>query len=172
VASLIDNLTEILNSEELEYRQLLELSNDKTQIIVKGDLDALTQLTEKEQGHVDRITALENKRTSVMTEIAKILNTDVAALKLSELISLLKKTPKEQKQLAEVHDRLKSTVHEMKILNERNEELLNAAIEMVEFNMNLLQSMRMAPETANYDKGAYGTGSTLGSVSGGFDAKQ
>ena len=172
MASLIEDLTEILNNEDAEYRQLLELSTDKTEIIVKGDLDALTQLTEKEQGHVDRIQALEQKRISVMTEIAKILNTDVAALKLSELISLLKKSPKEQKALAEIHDRLHNTVREMKIVNERNEDLLNSAIEMVEFNMNLLQSMRMAPETANYDKGAYSAGSTLGSVSGGFDAKQ
>ncbi len=172
MASLIDNLIEILDKEDQEYRQLLELSTSKTQIIVTGDLDALNSLTDKEQGHVDRISALESRRESAMAEIAKILNTDVAALKLSELISLLKKTPREQKQLAEIHDRLHNTLTEMKIVNERNEELLNTAIEMVEFNMNLIQSMRTAPETANYNKGAYSTGSVLGAAAGSFDAKQ
>jgi len=172
VASLIDNLIDILDKEDNEYRQLLELSTSKTQIIVKGDLDALNKLTDKEQEHVDRISALEVKRESAMAEIAKILNTDVDALKLSELISLLKKTPKEQKRLAEIHDRLHDTLYEMKLVNERNEELLNTAIEMVEFNMNLLQAMRMAPETANYNKGAYSTGSVLGTAAGSFDAKQ
>ncbi|MCR5279786.1 MAG: flagellar protein FlgN [Lachnospiraceae bacterium] len=172
MASLIGNLIEILDSEDKEYRQLLELSTSKTQIIVKGDLDALTQLTEKEQGHVDRISALEVRRQSAMTEIAKILNTDVDALKLSELISLLQKTPKEQKQLAEIHDRLHKTLYEMKIVNERNEDLLNTAIEMVNFNMTLIQSMRTAPETANYNRGAYSAGTVLGTATGSFDAKQ
>ena len=38
--------------------------------------------------------------------------------------------------------------------------------------MNLVQSMRAAPETANYTKSAYSSGDVMGTVSGGFDAKQ
>lgn len=172
MASLIDTLIETLNGENSEYRQLLELSTSKTEVIVKGDLEALEKITDEEQEHVTRITALENTRIKTMNEIAKILNTDVAALKLGELIPLLKKTPREQKELAKVHDALKVTIHEMKIVNERNEELLNSAIEMVDFNMNLIQAMRKAPETANYNRGAYSTGTSIGTGSGSFDARQ
>ena len=43
---------------------------------------------------------------------------------------------------------------------------------MVNFNMNMIQAMRKAPETANYNKGAYNTGSYLGTETGTFDAKQ
>lgn len=172
MASLIDTLTEVLNNENSEYQKLLELSNKKSEIIVKADLDALTQLTDKEQEIVTRITALETKRTKTMAQIAKVLNTDVTELKLDVLISLLKKTPREQKELAEVHDRLHTTLHEMRLINERNGELLKSALEMVDFNMNIIQSARKAPETANYNRGAYSAGMSLGSVSGGFDAKQ
>ena len=45
-------------------------------------------------------------------------------------------------------------------------------LEMVEFEMNLLQAMKAAPETANYNRGAYNTGNTMGVTPGGFDAKQ
>jgi len=172
MASLVDTLIDVLNGENSEYQKLIELASDKTEVIVKGDIDGLQHITDDEQLIVDRINALEKQRMQTMTEIAKILNTDVTELKLKVLISLLERSPKEQKALAEIHDKLRGTVYQMKLLNERNEALLNSAREMVDFNLNLIQSMRKAPETANYDKGAYNTGTLMGGVSGGFDAKQ
>ena len=38
--------------------------------------------------------------------------------------------------------------------------------------MNILQSMKAAPETANYTKGAYTSGDIMGVNAGRFDAKQ
>jgi len=172
VASLIDTLAEILNGENEEYQKLLDLSTSKTEVIVKGDLNALSFITEKEQEVVSRINTLEAGRSRTMAEIAKILNTDVAGLKLETLISLLDKKPAEQKKLATVHDKLRVTLYEMKAINERNAELLKNAIEMVDFNLNLIQAMKKAPQTANYNKGAYNTGSVLGVGGGSFDAKQ
>lgn len=172
MASLVDNLIDVLNQEDSEYQKLIELSSKKTQTIVSGNLEELQRITDDEQEVVEVINTLEKRREGTMKEIAKILNTDVTGLKLKVLISLLSKSPKEQKALSKVHDRLHNTLHEMKLVNERNEELLNSAKEMVDFNLNLIQAMRKAPETANYDRGAYNTGSLIGGVSGGFDAKQ
>ena len=172
MASLVDTLIEVLNKENDEYLKLLEFSTAKTDVIVKGDLDGLTLITDKEQERVNEINELEAKRMATMQEIAKILNTDVEGLKLSVLIGLLNKTPKEQKELAKIHSTLKNTLREMKYVNERNEELLNSAIEMVNFNLTLMQSMKQAPETANYNRGAHSTGSAIGTQFGGFDAKQ
>jgi len=172
VASLIDNLIETLNSENDEYQKLLKLSHGKTDVIVRADLDNLTRITDEEQGIVVRINSLENTREKTMKEIARILKTDVKNLKLEVLISLLNKTPREQKELALIHDKLKLTLGEMKMVNERNSALLKEAIEMVNFNMNMVQAMRKAPETANYGRSAYSTGDVLGSMSGSFDAKQ
>ena len=172
MASLIDTLTEVLNGEDKEYQKLLSLSKDKTDVIVRGDLNALSVITDKEQEVVAKIQALEHERTRTMTEIAKILNTDVSGLKLDVLIDLLKKKPKEQKALALIHDKLHVTLYEMRLLNERNDELIKSAIEMTNFNLNLLQSARKAPETANYNRGAYNAGDVLGVESGSFDAKQ
>ena len=172
MASLIDTLTEVLNGEDKEYQRLLDLSKSKTDVIVRGDLNALSVITDKEQEVVGRIQALEHQRTQTMTEIAKILNTDVSGLKLDVLIDLLKKKPKEQKALALIHDKLHVTLYEMRLLNERNDELIKSAIEMTNFNLNLLQSARKAPETANYNRGAYNAGDVLGVESGSFDAKQ
>lgn len=172
MASLIENLVEILNGEDSEYQKLIDLSNKKSEAIVHEDLDLLSKVTTEEQEIVSVITNLESQRSDAMAKIARILNTDVAGLKLDLLISLLNKSPKEQKDLSAVHDKLHNTLHEMKLVNERNEELLKNAIDMVNFNMNLIQSMKKAPETANYGRGAYNTGNTLGTDSGNFDARQ
>ena len=172
MASLIDTLVEVLNGENEEYQKLLDLSKGKTDVIVKGDLNALALITDKEQQVVNKIAALEVKRTATMDDIARILNTDVARLKLNVLIDLLNKKPNEQRALALVHDKLHATLYEMKLVNERNDQLIQSAIEMTNFNMNLIQAARKAPETANYNRGAYNTGSQIGVASGSFDAKQ
>ena len=57
-------------------------------------------------------------------------------------------------------------------INENNAELIKHALEMVDFDLNIIQAMRQAPETANYSKGGINAGAMLGGSSGGFDAKQ
>ena len=120
---------------------------------------------------VSRIANLDKTREEVTADIANVLNKDVNALKLSNLINMLEGRPEEQKALAVAHDRLQVAVRELKRVNEQNKELLNNALEMVEFEMNVLQAVKAAPETANYNRGAYSAGDTMG-VSQSFDAKQ
>ena len=121
---------------------------------------------------VSRIGNLEKKRVEVTADIANVLNRDVTILKLSNLIEMFSARPEEQKILSEIHDRLQQAVNNLKKINEQNEQLIKNALEMVEFEMNLLQATRTAPATANYNKGAYNAGDTMGVISGGFDAKQ
>ena len=172
MASLMENLIDVLNQECIEYEGLLELSQRKTPIIIKGDLEELQKITDEEQDYAGRITNLEKKRSVVYADIANVINKDVATLKLDYLIAMLENRPAERDALASVHDRLRSVVGGLQRVNEQNQELLTNALEMVEFEMNLLQAMKAAPETANYNKGAYNTGNTMGITPGGFDAKQ
>ena len=172
MASLMENLIEVLEKQSAEYEELLELSHKKTPLIVSGDLDNLQKVTDDEQIVVSRLQNLEKKRIEVTADIANVLNRDVEKLKLTNLIEMMAARPEEQAKLAESHDRLRSAVHNLQRSNEHNRELLTNALEMVEFEMNLLQASRMAPETANYNKSAYSSGDTMGVVSRGFDAKQ
>ena len=97
---------------------------------------------------------------------------DVNKLKLVDIINLLSQRPTEQKQLATAHDKLKEVVGQMTRVNEQNKELIRQSLEMVEFDLNLIQAMKSAPQTANYTRGAYNTGAVMGRSNGGFDAKQ
>ena len=101
-----------------------------------------------------------------------MLNKDVTKLKIVDLIKMLAARREEQAKLAAVFDKLQVNVRSVKRVNEQNRELIESALEMVQFNMNVLQAMNKAPETANYNKGAYNTGDMIGMNHKAFDAKQ
>ena len=172
MASLMENLVDILDKECGMYEKLLGLSSRKTTIIVKGDLKALAEITDEEQYIIGDIQGLEKKRVTVMSDIANVLNMDVNSLKLTDLIQVLEKRPTEQKNLAMQRDRLAQVADHVRRVNGQNQELLKSSIEMVQFEMNIIQAAKTAPQTANYSKAADTTGECLGYTSGGFDAKQ
>ncbi len=97
----MENLIDTLEQESVLYEELLVLSQKKTQIIVSGDIEALTKITDEEQLVVDKIGTLENKRETVTKDIADVLNRDLESMKLTNLIELLAKQPKEQKKLSD-----------------------------------------------------------------------
>ena len=172
MASLMENLISVLEEEGKVYEELLELSMKKTPIIVKGDLEGLQKITDEEQMIVAKIHRLDAKREDVTKDIANVLNKDVKKLKLADIIHMLSARPVEQNKLAAAHDRLKVVVGQMTKVNEQNRELIKSSLEMVEFDLNLLHSMKSAPQTANYTRGAYSSGTFMGRSSSGFDAKQ
>ena len=168
----MENLIEVLELQSAEYEALLGLSMKKTPVIVAGAMEELAKITDEEQNVVSKISRLEQRREEVFADIANVINKDVKTLKLSDLIEMLASRPEEQQKLARVHDKLSSAVHEVKRVNEQNRILIENALEMVEFDMNMLQAMKNAPETANYNKGAYNTGTHMGVDGSGFDARQ
>ncbi len=172
MASLMENLIEVLEKESGEYESLLELSMRKTPVIVAGSLEELAKITDEEQNVVDRINHLDVKRQEVFADVANVINKDVKVLKISDLIEMLAERPEEQKKLAIVHDKLRTVLNEVGRVNEQNRVLIQNSLEMVEFDMNMLQSMKAAPETANYNRGACNTGEHMGVRTKGFDAKQ
>jgi len=172
VASLMDDLMMTLNKEIDEYSKLLELTKKKTPIIVSGDIEQLRIITDEEQRVADTIVSYDAERAALMKDIAGVLNTDVEGLKLSVLIEVLERRPEEQQKLAGIRDRLKTVVDSVKKINDNNLDLINHSLEMIEFDLNLMKSMRQAPETNNYGRSAINNGSFLGGNVGGFDAKQ
>lgn len=171
MASLIDNLISILEKENNEYNQLLNLSLDKTSVIVKGDIEKLQLIVADEQKIIGTINKLEALREENIKDIANVLNIPEPEFKLDNLIKLLKKQPKEQEELGRVRDAFKRTMNKLVKINDNNKILLQESINMIEFELNLTRNTMLAPETANYSRQAYNT-TAQNLMSGSFDAKQ
>ena len=170
MASLMDNLVEVLEEENTQYKRLVELSKNKKEAIIKADIAELEEITGIEQDISSLLRNLDIRRDAVLKDMADVLGKDFKEMTITRLIGYLEQQPKEQERLSIIRDQILETGNEMQAWNKRNEVLLNQALEMVEFDLTLFKSMRQAPETANYNKDAYNTGDLLGSS--GFDAKQ
>jgi hypothetical protein len=149
VASLVEELVKVLENEKKLYQELIDFAKDKTQILIRGDVPALEELTNLEQLTSDKLNAQGNHQKQLLNDIAVVLGKDVEQMTVTRLVELLETQPREQK--------------EMKSLNDQNIVLIKQAIELSEFDLTLFKSMRQAPETANYDRRACNTGSLLGS---------
>ena len=170
MASLMEELLEVLGEGEAQYEALIELGGAKKDAVIRADIEQLGRITVQEQDAASMLLNLSNKRTRVLNDMATVLGKEPSDMTIAKMIGYLEKQPEEQRQLQEKQEQLLKVGTQMRTINQQNEVLLKQALEMVEFDLTLLRSMRQAPETANYNKNAYNTGELLGSS--GFDAKQ
>ena len=170
MASLIDELIDVLGKEEKEYQDLILLSREKTPVLVKGDLEKLQKITDAEQFVIGKINKLEKKRTEVVGDIALVLGRDKDTLKVTEIAELLNSQPEEQKRLLEIYDNLKDNLNKIQTVNDLNRELVNESLDFIKYNLDLFKSAYQEPVTGNYTKEASNTSTVPGA--GVFDAKQ
>jgi ABC-type transporter Mla subunit MlaD len=163
VASLVEELVKVLENEQKLYKELIVYAKNKTQILIRGDVPALEELTNKEQLTSDMLNTQGNQQKQLLNDIAVVLGKSEEKMTVTKLIALLDTQPKQRKKLVDARDAVVETANELNGLNDQNVVLIKQAIELSEFDLTLFKSMRQAPETANYDRRACNTGSLLGS---------
>lgn len=168
MASLVEELVEVLEAEEKIYQTMMMYGKQKTDILIRADVPALEKLTSQEQLAGDELVAWSNKQVQLLNDIATVLGSTREKMTVSRLIELLDSQPAVQKRLTTARDNLLTAASEMQRLNDQNVVLIQQAIELNEFDLTLFKSLRQAPETANYDRSACNTGALLGGS--GFDA--
>ncbi len=171
MASLMEELFTALDGEKEIYEQLIPISEEKTEVLIRGELKELEKVTQEEQRLIEKASALGKKREQVIANIGLVLNKEAATLDLSTLADLMAKQPEEKEKLVQLHDSLKVIMGRLVDINEKNKKLIENSLEMIEFNMNFIQSTRMSPGVNNYDRNATSKYSA-GYSSGAFDAKQ
>lgn len=171
MASLMEELIDTLTRERDIYQRLIPISERKTTILVKEDLKGLQQVTEEEQLLLDEVYALDKSREKIIANMSVVLNKDPKELDLTTLAKLMAKRPEEKQALSQLHDSLRAVMSRLVETNERNKELIEDSLEMIEFNMNYIQSTRMSPGSNNYNRNASNNYS-VDMGPGSFDAKQ
>lgn len=170
MASLVEELVNILEAEEKIYQTLIEYGERKRDVLIVADVPALEEITTLEQLKSDELISLSKRQIQTLSDIATVLGKTQEKMTVSRLIGFLGSQPKVQKQLTAARDNLIDAANRLQSLNDENIMLIQQALELNEFDLTLFKSMRQAPETANYNKSAYNTGSLLGSSD--FDTKQ
>lgn len=170
MASLMDDLTVVLEQECKLYTSLLALAEQMKDAVVAADVPKVEKISAEEEGVTNDIQALETKRVRIMGDMAAVMNIDPAVLKVSDLEKTLTNQPQLKDRVSKVSSQLKDVMARLKKANEMNQVLLKQAMDLLDFDLTLFRSMKQAPQTANYGRNAYSTGELLGQR--GFDAKQ
>ena len=170
VASLIEELINVLEETTGCYQNLLSVANNKKDVIIKGDVPSLQTLTDKEQGVAGRLLRLEKKRVEIIKDICLVTNKNPKTMTITTLISMLDKQKQEQTILKDVSGRMIETVNLCKIANDLNRSLLNESIDFINYTVNAIQSATDIPQNNAYQR----KGNLYDSGSGNnfFDAKQ
>lgn len=166
MAGLVEQLIEIIEEQNIIYEQLLDLSQQKKNVIIENNLEKLQSITDSENILVSKNNKADKKRKEIFKDISFVLNKEEDDITLSTLASLINEQ-EESKKLNELKNRAFSLLSELKEVNEENKDLIDYSLEHVEFSMNVMRNT-LSGEPCYYDS----SGQELPSYRGFFDAKQ
>jgi flagellar biosynthesis/type III secretory pathway chaperone len=124
------------------HKSLFQLALEKTEVIKKGDVEALTSLMNNEKRHITAIQAIEKERVKLIATILPQLENPT----LKECTTQFAES--EQAEIRNLQDQLLSKLSQLKDRNELNQELLEQSLLFVELNLDLL----MPNDITNYSK--------------------
>jgi hypothetical protein len=141
------------------HQSLLELSTKKTDIVIKGDMDALKQILKDEQAHIAAIGKFESERQKLTEAILPVIDKP----SISDCIDAIVGTEKDT--LSHLRAELLKTISKIKDKNELNQQMIHQSLQFVHLTMNLV-----VPQPMEFNYGPP-SGKTPGQLSGLFSSK-
>ena len=89
MASLVEELINVLTEEEKVYRTLAANGEKKRQIIIDADIPALEAITDLDQQAGDELLIMSNKQVSLLTDIANVLGKSDEKMTVTRLLAPL-----------------------------------------------------------------------------------
>ncbi|MGO1368462.1 MAG: flagellar protein FlgN [Senegalia sp. (in: firmicutes)] len=131
---LIDILIKVLNEEIDVYSELLKKLQEKTDILISGDLKALDNITKEEYSIIEKLSKFETLREKVIFNIAhkEGLKKDI---NIKEIIDILQ--GKEKERLSNSREKLIKLLDEVKNKNELNGTLIKDSLDYIDLNINV-----------------------------------
>lgn len=147
----VSNLINVMKEQLEAYKELSKLAEEKTDVLVKGNIKLLEEITDIEQNMILKLGKLEEERFHLVNQIAKIYDKNVSQVKAEFLIEILDRA--EAKTFSAMNEEFKAILPKIDEKNRRNEELIKNALEYINFSIKLLTDV--GETKANY--GADGT---------------
>lgn len=132
----IHALLQILNEELKIYNELLSLSKNKTDIIIKGKVTELDTMVKREQELIVELGNLESQREATVDKIAQQLDINPSEITMSELVNRLE--PVQAQELRKYQMNLTGILGELKELNDTNSKLIKNSLEFINFSVNIM----------------------------------
>lgn len=154
----INDLIDVLNGEMLLYKDLLDISSKKTDVIIHGKIQELDNMTKVEGSIICRLSKLEEEREKILSGYD-----DTGEITISELCKMLPED--DAKKLKKIQKEFESLLKALNDRNELNKSLLQQSIEYVNYSIGLISSNLVQ------DDGIYGDNGSIKQYSSIIDRK-
>lgn len=150
MATLIDELTGILDEQIKLYEDVLAIGKEKKNVIIKNDMETLAKMNTVESSIVNRINRLEKQRLITIKDMCDVLSIKPEDFTLKQLADTL--TVEEDKQkILDIRDKLNQIMAELATVNSINTALIESSLEYIEFSLNLYKSANQM-QSAGYEE--------------------
>lgn len=133
----MNRLYEVLDNLVNLHRALYTLAVQKKDVLIKGDIDALNQITQQEQKLIKAVNATESARVQIVQDIFHEKGLSLTEHTLLELMKTLTGV-EEKSRLKEYREELIRIVSELREANELNQQLLEQSLSFVNHTLDLL----------------------------------
>ncbi|MFH1484620.1 MAG: flagellar protein FlgN [Chloroflexota bacterium] len=127
--SHVDRLLGILRQEDKLYKQLLALSRDLQEAVLKRDVDSLSSITERTDALTEQISKLEKERLSTLEWWSSRLEMTSDLPTITDIAEMTNNP--EANELGELHIRLVSRIKELNEANRRNIDLIRSTLKLI-----------------------------------------
>ncbi|MCM3288573.1 flagellar protein FlgN [Paenibacillus sp. MER 180] len=119
------------------HKQLIDIAEEKKQVIIKNDVEGLSQLMTKESRLLKRVAEADEDRLQAAQEF--ILEKGIRSqlnLTVTEITRLVFNA-EEREQIVSLRDNLSNTINKLKVKNDQNQDLLRQSLEFIDFSINI-----------------------------------
>ena len=133
---LLTTLEEVLKTEISVYKEMLALSKDKKDALIKNSIKDLDVIIAKEQAVLKRIEPIESKRQDITDKIAVEFNIPQEELCFSDIIDISK--GEQHEGLVCLKAEMEEVISKLSGLNMLNKVLIDTHLKYSSFCMNVL----------------------------------
>ncbi|MCH1625074.1 flagellar protein FlgN [Fredinandcohnia quinoae] len=141
-----EKLIQLLNKILILHENLYKLSEQKTENLKKGDIDALSKQMKEEQKYILAIKQLEDQRVLLVQEILNNPPRRNVQLTLSDVIEVSNEP--ERRQLVKLKEDITKSIAMLRERNHLNQQLTNQSLQFVNMELELFYPTE---KTVNYE---------------------
>ncbi len=127
-------MIEILKKQLEIYKEILKISEDKTDIIVEDKVDQLKPMVDREEVLVGQYISLEKQRIGIVKEFAKSKGIN-KVLKIDDLCEYF---PDYASTMKDLKKEILDVAKKIKIKNNLNQELVKNSLDYINFSVGLI----------------------------------
>ncbi len=140
-------MIEILKKQLELYKEILKISEDKTDIIVKDKVDELKPMVDREETLVQEYIGLEKQRIGIIKAFAE----SKGITKLLRIDDLCEYFPADADEMQKLKQEILEVTKNIKVKNAVNEELVKNSLDYLNFSIGLISGTNRG--TGTYGKG-------------------